>query len=204
MDTRKFSQYLVTAFNERKTFAFSRFYASYHAPVTHLVKQQLGTMPGAEDLVNDIFLKMYYLEGKNFETVRNIERYLGRTARSECRDFLKKEKTPEVKMNGIRAYIKKIENEDIEKTDDKRVAKTLVAMATEMLPGKCRDIFILSQERGLKNKEIAELLNISEKTVENQINIARNKLREQCKKDGINMYYINLLLPILCSQLGSN
>ena len=194
---------MVGALNERKPFAFTRLYESYHAPLKDLARLLLGDRPGAEDIVNDAFLEIHQ-QDLQFATVRNIERYLGRTVRSKSRDFLEKEQTPVIKMNGLLAYVQKIEKEDRKKADDKSVARTLVAMATEMLPGKCREIFILSQSRGLRNKEIAELLNISEKTVENQINIARNKLREQCKKDGIDMYYINLLLPILWNQLGSN
>jgi RNA polymerase sigma-70 factor (family 1) len=194
---------MVGALNERKPFAFTRLYESYHAPLKDLARQLLGNSSGAEDIVNDVFLEIHQ-QDLQFGTVRNIERYLGRTIRSKSRDFLKKEQTPVLKMNGMRACVQKIENENIEKADDKRVARTLLAMATEMLPGKCREIFILSHSRGLRNKEIAELLNISEKTVENQMNIALNKLRRQCKKDGIDMYYINLLLPILWNQLGSN
>ena len=194
---------MVGALNERKPFAFTRLYESYHAPLKDLARLLLGDMPGVEDIVNDAFLEIHQ-QDLQFETVRNIERYLGRAVRSKSRDFLEKEQTPVIKMNGLLAYVEKTEKEDRRKADDKSVARTLVAMATEMLPGKCREIFMLSQVRGLRNKEIAELLKISEKTVENQINIARNKLREKCNKDGINMYYINLLLPILCSQIGSN
>lgn len=194
---------MVGALNEHKPFAFTRLYDSYHAPLKDLARQLLGNRSGAEDIVNDVFLEIHQ-QDLQFGTVRNIERYLGLTVRTKSRDFLKKETTPVIKMNGVQAYVKKIEDEDRKKADDKRTAMTLISMAIEMLPGKCREIFILSQVRGLRNKEIAELLNISEKTVENQINIALNKLRRQCKKDGIDMYYINLLLPILWNQLGSN
>lgn len=41
------------------------------------------------------------------------------------------------------------------------------AIAT--LPEKCREVFVLSKIEGLKNREIAEKLNISEKTVERHL-----------------------------------
>lgn len=45
------------------------------------------------------------------------------------------------------------------------------------LPEKCREIMILSRKEHLSNKEIASRLNISPKTVENQINIGLRKMR---------------------------
>jgi len=45
------------------------------------------------------------------------------------------------------------------------------------LPEKCREILILSRKEHLSNKEIASKLNISPKTVENQINIGLRKMR---------------------------
>lgn len=50
-------------------------------------------------------------------------------------------------------------------------------VALKNLPQKCREIFELSRIRGLKNREIAEYLHISENTVEKQISIALKRLR---------------------------
>lgn len=51
--------------------------------------------------------------------------------------------------------------------------------AIAILPEKCREVFVLSKIEGLKNREIAEKLNISEKTVERHMSIALSKLREE-------------------------
>ncbi len=50
--------------------------------------------------------------------------------------------------------------------------------AVESLPEKCRNIYKLSKEHHLSYKAIAEHLEISPKTVENQLSIALKKLRE--------------------------
>ena len=49
------------------------------------------------------------------------------------------------------------------------------------LPEKCREIFILSRVNGLANKEIAELLEVSRRTVENQLYRALKVLRSKLK-----------------------
>ena len=51
--------------------------------------------------------------------------------------------------------------------------------AMAVLPEKCREVFVLSKIEGLKNREIAEKLGISEKTVERHMSIALSKLRDE-------------------------
>jgi RNA polymerase sigma-70 factor (ECF subfamily) len=58
-----------------------------------------------------------------------------------------------------------------------------VMAAIENLPPKCRLIFKLIREDGLKYKEVAELLNLSLKTVENQMTIALKKISESIRFD---------------------
>ena len=53
--------------------------------------------------------------------------------------------------------------------------------AINSLPKKCRKIFLLSRNEGLKYREISENLNISVNTVENQMSIALKKLRIKLK-----------------------
>lgn len=56
--------------------------------------------------------------------------------------------------------------------------KGIIRRFTENLPPRAKEIFQLSREEYLTHREIASQLNISEKTVENQISIALKKLRK--------------------------
>ena len=49
--------------------------------------------------------------------------------------------------------------------------------ALETLPPRCKDVFLLAKLQGLKYREIAEKLEVSEKTVENQMTKAIKLLR---------------------------
>lgn len=64
--------------------------------------------------------------------------------------------------------------------------------AIEMLPENCKAIYLLSRNSGLSNKEIAKKLNISSKTVENQITIALRKIRVFLEKH----WYMVLLFAL--------
>ena len=54
-------------------------------------------------------------------------------------------------------------------------------LVNEKLPDKCRNIFILSRIEGKSNPEIAELLDLSIRTVENQIYRALKVLKKNLK-----------------------
>lgn len=53
---------------------------------------------------------------------------------------------------------------------------TKIHKAIQSLPPKCKMIFKLIKEEGLKYKEVAALLNLSVKTVENQMTLALKKI----------------------------
>ncbi|MDE5585840.1 MAG: sigma-70 family RNA polymerase sigma factor, partial [Muribaculaceae bacterium] len=50
--------------------------------------------------------------------------------------------------------------------------------AIDALPDKCREVFLLSKRDGLSNEEIAERMDISIKTVKNQMTKAFSRLRD--------------------------
>jgi RNA polymerase sigma-70 factor, ECF subfamily len=58
---------------------------------------------------------------------------------------------------------------------------SIVQKAIDLLPERCKVIFVLSREEGLTYQEIAEKLELSVKTVENQMSIALKKLRVSLK-----------------------
>ncbi len=55
--------------------------------------------------------------------------------------------------------------------------KNLIRQLIDQLPPKCREIFLMSRDSELTHKQIAAQLNISEKTVDEQISRALKKLR---------------------------
>jgi RNA polymerase sigma-70 factor (ECF subfamily) len=64
--------------------------------------------------------------------------------------------------------------------EEKELAHQIKA-AINTLPEKCREIFVLSRFSDMKYKEIASKLNLSPKTVERQVSIALEKLRQTLK-----------------------
>ncbi len=83
----------------------------------------------------------------------------------------------------VRIQVTDIEN--ITELDvDKMLLDEYIEKLTEKLPPKRREIFILSRRKGLSNKQISELLHISESTIETQLSKALAFMKNE-----LNMYY---------------
>ena len=66
---------------------------------------------------------------------------------------------------------------------DTSIRDARIWRAIDELPKKCREIFLMSKRDGLSNSEIAEELNLSVKTVKNQITKAFSRLRDALPDD---------------------
>ncbi|MCD7915866.1 MAG: sigma-70 family RNA polymerase sigma factor [Tannerellaceae bacterium] len=74
----------------------------------------------------------------------------------------------------------------------------ILKQAIHNLPEKCRIIFLMAREEGLKPKQIADILSIKESTVRVQMKIAIEKLVEEIKK-----HYPDITLTLLLNYLLS-
>jgi RNA polymerase sigma-70 factor (ECF subfamily) len=109
-----------------------------------------------------------------------VKSYIFQSVRNKCLDVLKHRK---IKDN----YASKVLNEhepSNELTWDTYVESELYVIlirAIEKLPPECQKVFRYSRIRNFSNKEIAEKLGITVKTVENQISKALKVLRVALK-----------------------
>ena len=206
MKPPKFSQNHIEHFNEGKATAHTRFFDHYKSRVKRLVNIKLGVFYGDDDLVIEIFHKVIQktIDLKvQFETIENLEFYLWRITESKCKDHKKKQKTPVIHMDNAREYYQRIQDKARMRAEAKEIAREYHALAIQLLPPQCREIFMMSYIHDMRNKDIAEKLGISKSTVENQINIALRKLREETKDDDGKMNMIKMLLPLLWVHLNS-
>lgn len=133
----------------------------------------------AKDIVQDVFYKVW-LNRDKIDTTERIEGYLttatSRTALNHLRDNKRVVKLDK-ELNLIRTLKADAVADEITFTE----FELKVRLAIENLPPKCRVIYQLSRHEGLKYPQIAEALGLSVKTVENQMTIALQKLRDSLK-----------------------
>jgi RNA polymerase sigma-70 factor (ECF subfamily) len=141
----------------------------------------------AEDIVQDVFLELY----EQYATLSyrvNMVAYVFATVRNRCIDHLRRQlvarasvdRMQEEYLLTLRMKFDSLEILEEEPFGDNDVER-VVTRALNALPERCRTILIRHKIEGVRQKDIAEELGISPKTVENQLTIAYKKLREELK-----------------------
>lgn len=133
----------------------------------------------AEEIVQDFFVR-FWQKHQQILLTDSLKSYLFLSVKNGSLNYLKHKKVEE-------KYIKKmaeLSGRHIAYDPDLYLASELqekVKNAIDLLPEKCREIFIMSRIQGLKNEEIATNLNLSKRTVETQISKALKVLRIELK-----------------------
>ncbi len=160
--------------------AFEMLFKTYYQPLCRYANSYLKDSDGAEEVVQAAFIGFW--EKKNSISIEtSIKSYLYRTVRNSCLNELKHE---QVKQKYRSAQTKE-EEKTSEPADHLAIHVELeekVRQAIQRLPEQCRLIFTMSRFEELKYQEIADQLNISIKTVENQMGKALKLMRLYLKE----------------------
>lgn len=164
--------------------------------------QYVKSAEDADEIVNDTFLAAWH---KKDELILDdsIKNYLYTIVRNKSLNLIKKKKLDAVMLDA--EY--EIASSDISIIEHLQAKETekLIFEVIEKLPPRCKQIFILSRRESMPNKEIAALMQLSEKTIENQITIAIRVIKESLKhrQQQDNGFRI-VLLPWLATWLITN
>lgn len=141
----------------------------------------------SQDIVQDIFVKVWENRAK-IESI-NIEAYLFRLVRNRCIDNIKHLKVVNNRMQEIQISSRYEELYRIDFVGNEpyvlieQELKFKIEETVRNLPERCREVFVLSRMDGLKNREIADKLNISIKNVERHLSRALQDFRKNLSED---------------------
>ena len=155
---------------------FESIYRSNYAMLRQAANNLIRDADAAHDLVQEVFVRLWN-KREELYTVLNPSAYLYKSVVNASLNYLEQGKRK--KMTAEPLHLSSADTSD-GAVELKELQKRISA-AIERLPPKCRMIFILSRVEEKKNREIAAILDLSLKTVENQMGIALKKLREELK-----------------------
>jgi RNA polymerase sigma-70 factor (family 1) len=153
----------------------------FYGPLCLFVERMVTDRQAAEDIVGEAFVKLWNKRA-NFATVQNVKAFLYISTRNAALNLLKQAKRETLSKKQL-AYL----NDDHAAfvLNDMVRAEVLreIMQEIEKLPEQCGKVLKLGYLQGMKNQEIADLLNISVHTVKNQkaraIQLLKIRLRDR-------------------------
>jgi len=156
-------------------YAYKVLFTELYAYLYHFAFTYIKSKPLAEEILSDVFIKIWE-KRKDLEKIDNLKVYLYVATRNTSLNYLAKQKRNsesviDESMGEIRSLY--LDPEQLMITAE---MMNRIQNAIDALPAKCKLVFKMVKEDGLKYKEVAEIMNISIKTVENQLAIALKKI----------------------------
>lgn len=154
--------------------AFEALFKLHYRPLCAFAIQYVKDMDQAEDLVQDLFFRLW-MDREKTKVTSSLKSYLFQAVRNRCLNVLKVQ-------GRLRSLVEEVDDgmeEEVRTEDEHAERAARVNAAIDSLPEERRKVFKLSRHEGLKYHEIAERLGISVKTVENQMGKALKTLREE-------------------------
>lgn len=162
--------------------AFRDLFCYYYPKAKTFLEQMISSSDDAKDIAQNIFVKIW-LQRSVLSDVKSFGAYLYTIARNAAIDYgrTKKIKIPLEDMDsGLEIGKWHSESEYFAKEIQIRIASAIAKQ-----PEKRRQVFIMSRMEGKSNGEIAQLLGISKRTVENHLNLVLKELRKIVKSIAI-------------------
>lgn len=182
-------QEIVGAIREGNERIFEETFRKYYQSLCNYANSILKEMDEAEEVVQNLFLSIWE-KRIDLEISISLKSYLYRAVHNHCLNRIKHLKVrEEYQQYAVNFYDASYES--VSQTVMKNELEIKIEEAIRKLPEQCRLIFQMSRFEELKYHEIAEQLEISPKTVENQIGKALKILRVELAE------YLPLI--IICS-----
>jgi RNA polymerase sigma-70 factor, ECF subfamily len=165
--------------------AFEKLYRTHYSDLCDFIRRYVGSPAICEELVQDLFLSVWNMR-ETWNPNGSPRAYLFKGAKNRALDYLKHLEVERRYLNDQKIEIdnnllsSKSNPEpglfrEVEQPDQELADK--IDEAIHRLPEQGKIIFNLSRDDGLTYREIADVLDISVKTVETQMGRSLNKLR---------------------------
>jgi RNA polymerase sigma-70 factor (ECF subfamily) len=162
--------------------AYKELFLGFYKPLHQFAYSFVRSKELAEEIVSDIFLRIW-TKRTDLENIENLKVYLYVGIKNTALKYLLKQQ----RQVAISIDELDVELESFSRNPEEMMltAEMLhkIYQAVNTLPPRCKIIFKLIKEDGLRYKEVAEILNISIKTIDNQLAIALRKISKAVSVD---------------------
>lgn len=175
LDNSEFLEGLVSGSHSN----FKTLIEYYHKPLSLYAYSLSKDLDLSKDLVQNVFFK-FWVKRKNLKHIKSLKNYLFKSVYNEFSNQLRNRKKISIlDQKHLEVLDQIVQNEDDIILKNKI---DLVRQEINKLPQKCRETLLLSKKEGLTNQEISDYMDVSKRTVENQISKAFRIIRQKLKK----------------------
>ena len=155
--------------------AYKSLFTELYAYLYRFAFNYVQSRPLAEEILSDVFIKIWE-KRKDLGKINNLKVYLYVATRNTSLNYSAKQKR--VSESPIDESMEEIRSLYLDPEQLMITAEMMnrIQQAIDALPAKCKLVFKMVKEDGLKYAEVAEIMQISVKTVENQLAIALRKI----------------------------
>ena len=168
---------LFDALRQGDAAALDLLFRRYYVDLCRTSVRLVGDGATAEDIVQELFAGLWSRRASLPQDTVAVGPYLRRAVRNRTLNYLRDRKRipvddgelPDIAGEAVSATETQAENDAL---------RSRIDAAIDRLPERCRLIFVMSKVEHMQQREIAEALDISAKTVENQMTRAYKFLRQ--------------------------
>ena len=177
-----FEQILQLAKGDRNS--FRDIFQDYYQPLCHLSMHYLEDKDEAKGVVQEAFVKLWEVRHE-LNPDSNLRNFLFTLVKNNCLNILKRRQILLKHHEKIRWMEMHYQYESMARMGDDYLEfnelKDKIDLSIRNLPIHCRVVFEMSRFEDLKNREIADKLGVTQKTVEAHLTKALKILRNDLK-----------------------
>lgn len=182
--------FVLAALKQDSKEAFSLLFQTYYADLVLFCGSFVKDKDFCEDVVQSIFLKLWH-DRRTIQIETSIKSYLLKAVRNSCLDEYRH-------IEIVRKYETEHKSSVLDNYDTDNYILysdlyTHLIRALDKIPPLYKEAFVLNRFEGLKYREIAEKLDVSERTVEVRVSKTLDLLRKQLKDFFI--FLISIAIP---------
>ena len=170
---------------------FNALFDRYWISLFNLAKRILDDEHLAQDVIQEAFTSLY--ENARNRNIDHVKAYLHQAVKYQCFMHLRSGKIQEKHLSRLNTVST---SNNVEEYIHAAELEVIILQQIDALPVKCREVFFLSRYELLPNKQIAEQLSISQKTVEHQLTKALKTLRLSVDKMALLVFLGNFFSKI--------
>ena len=155
--------------------AYKHLFYYFHPLLRRFATNMLHNNEVAEEIVSDVLLKVWTMR-EGLALIEDLKLYLFKATKNACLNYL----NSATYKNSLKTYGTE-QHEELSIAPDAEYLQTemqqVILKTVEQLPPKCQLVFKLIKENGLTHRQVGQLLEISQNTIETHIRLALKKLK---------------------------